>query len=299
MITPSYLKRGDLIGIVAPARRTSPEEMAPALEMIEARGFRIRLGEHLYAADRQFAGTDAQRAADVQRMIGDPEVRAILCARGGYGSVRLVDRIDWQALARDPKWIIGYSDVTVFHSHIHRHLGMETLHATMPLNFAQPGAEESLSSLWKALEGQLQGYTAPAHPLNRAGMAEGQLVGGNLSVLYSLMGSPSDLDVAGKILFIEDLDEYLYHIDRMMMNLKRNAWPDRIVGLMVGGMTQMNDNTVPFGRTAEEIIREAMEGFDIPLAFGFPAGHLADNRALMLGRRVQLSVNGIVEVRFE
>jgi len=299
MITPSYLKPGDLIGIVAPARKISPEEILPALEMIRARGYRLRLGEHLYAADRQFAGTDAQRAADLQRMIDDPEVRAVLCARGGYGSVRLVDRIDWSRLARDPKWIIGYSDITVFHSHIHRHLGMETLHATMPLNFAQPGVDEALSSLWKALEGSLDAYAFPAHPLNRPGKAVGQLLGGNLSVLYSLLGSPSDLDVTGKILFLEDLDEYLYHIDRMMMNFNRNGWLDRIAGLVVGGMTQMNDNSVPFGRNAEEIVREAMDRTDIPLAFGFPAGHLADNRAIILGRTIQLTVNGTVEVRFE
>jgi muramoyltetrapeptide carboxypeptidase len=299
MITPSFLKPGDLIGIVAPARKISPEEILPALEMIRARGYRLRLGEHLYAADRQFAGTDAQRAADLQRMIDDPEVRAVLCARGGYGSVRLVDRIDWSRLARDPKWIIGYSDITVFHSHIHRHLGMETLHATMPLNFAQPGVDEALSSLWKALEGSLDAYAFPAHPLNRPGKAVGQLLGGNLSVLYSLLGSPSDLDVTGKILFLEDLDEYLYHIDRMMMNFNRNGWLDRIAGLVVGGMTQMNDNSVPFGRNAEEIVREAMDRTDIPLAFGFPAGHLADNRAIILGRTIQLTVNGTVEVRFE
>lgn len=299
MITPSYLKPGDLIGIVAPARKISPEEILPALEMITAQGYRLCLGEHLYAADRQFAGTDPQRAADLQRMIDDPEVRAVLCARGGYGSVRLVDRIDWQALARDPKWIIGYSDITVFHSHIHRHLGMESLHATMPLNFAQAGAEEALSSLWKALEGSLDAYAFPAHPLNQPGKAEGLLVGGNLSVLYSLIGSLSDLDVTGKILFLEDLDEYLYHIDRMMFNLKRNGWLDRIAGLVVGGMTQMNDNSVPFGRTAEEIVREVMDRTDIPLAFGFPAGHLADNQAIILGRTIQLTVNGTVEVRFE
>ena len=291
MIQPIFLQRGDVIGIFAPARKISEAEVLPAVRMIQDAGFRVKLAPGLYHTDRQFAGNDASRAADFQSLINDPEVRAILCARGGYGTVRLIDRIDWTRLLDDPKWVIGYSDVSVLHSHIQRHLNMQTLHGPMPVNFTEEGNEIALQSLWEMLTGKMPQYCFPHHPLNRPGEAEGICCGGNLSVLYSLLGSPSDLEVEGKILFLEDLDEYLYHIDRMMMNLKRNGWFERISGLLVGGLTDMNDNAVPFGRSAEEIVREVVEPYRFPVAFGFPAGHLPDNRPILMGGELKMRIS--------
>lgn len=298
MITPAYLKKGDLIGIFAPARKIAASEIEMAIRLIEKAGFRARIGRNIFASEHQFAGSDAQRAEDLQELINDKEVRAIFCARGGYGSVRIVELIDWKKLRDDPKWIVGYSDVTVFHSHINQKLGLESLHATMPINFGDAGNENAMRTMWEALEGNLPVYSIPSHPFNHPGEAEGVLAGGNLSVLYSLIGSPSDIDPTGKILFLEDLDEYLYHIDRMMMNIKRNGWLEKISGMIIGGMTEMNDNTIPFGKNAEEIIREIMATNNIPLVFGFPAGHMADNRALIMGRKIRLSVGKEAELRF-
>lgn len=292
MIQPKFLQAGDVIGIFAPARKISEAEVLPAIKMIEEAGFRVKLAPGLFASDRQFAGEDASRAADLQSLINDPQVRAILCARGGYGTVRIIEHIDWRRLSLDPKWVIGYSDVTVLHSHIQRHLFMQTIHGPMPVNFTQEGNGQALQSLWELLSGKMQQYRISPHSLNRAGDTEGMLCGGNLSVLYSLLGSPSDLEPDGKILFLEDLDEYLYHIDRMMMNLKRNRWFERISGLLVGGLTDMNDNAVPFGRSAEEIVREAVEPYRFPVAFGFPAGHQPDNRAMLMGGFLRMRVGG-------
>jgi muramoyltetrapeptide carboxypeptidase len=201
--------------------------------------------------------------------------------------------MDWGKLLDDPKWVIGYSDVSVLHSHIQRQLNMQTIHGPMPVNFSEAGSQMALQSLWEMLRGKMPQYRFPHHPLNRPGEAEGICCGGNLSVLYSLLGSPSDLEVEGKILFLEDLDEYLYHIDRMMMNLKRNGWFERISGLLVGGLTDMNDNAVPFGRNAEEIVREVVEPYHFPVAFGFPAGHLPDNRAILMGGVLKMRVSEV------
>jgi muramoyltetrapeptide carboxypeptidase len=215
--------------------------------------------------------------------------------------VRIVDGLDWRAFAKQPKWLVGYSDVTVLHSHVHQNLGIETLHATMPINFAN-NTPEALESLRRALFGEPMDYEFPHHDLNRKGQAEGQLVGGNLSLLYSLAGTPSDVDTQGKILFLEDLDEYLYHIDRMMMQLQRSGKLAGLAGLIVGGMTDMKDNTIPFGKTAEQIIKEHVEPYGYPVAFGFPAGHIDDNRALVMGRKIWLKVEGPkskVESRFQ
>ncbi|NTW33931.1 MAG: LD-carboxypeptidase, partial [Bacteroidetes bacterium] len=189
------------------------------------------------------------------------------------------------------KWIAGYSDATVLHSHINTNFGIETLHATMPLNFPPDGANNNaLITLKNILFGEKPDYTVEAHPLNRSGLAEGILTGGNLSILYALSGTPSDIDTKGKILFIEDLDEYLYHIDRMMMQLKRSGKLESLAGLVVGGMTEMKDNTVPFGKTAYKIIAEAVKEYNYPVCYGFPAGHIEDNRALIMGRKVKLNI---------
>ncbi len=295
LIQPRYLKRGDTIGIIATARKISTEEINPAIAIIKSWGLEVELGNNLFNADNQFSGTDQERANDLQILLNDTSIKAIISARGGYGTVRIVDQIDFTTFIKNPKWIIGYSDITVLHSHIHN-LGIETLHATMPINFSKNA--EALESLRKALFGEVIKYEIETNALNRKGIAEGELIGGNLSILYSLSGSISDIDTTGKILFLEDLDEYLYHIDRMMMNLKRAGKLSHLAGLVVGGMTDMKDNTVPFGKTAEEIILDAVKEYNYPVCFNFPAGHIDRNLALLFGKKVKLEVGDMVKLNF-
>jgi len=292
MTRPPYLREGDQIGLVSPARKVSIDEIRASVKMFQSWGLEPVFGQHLFSQENQFAGNDEERAADFQSFLDDAEIKAIISTRGGYGSVRIVDSLDFDQFERFPKWLIGYSDFTVFHSHVNAQFNIETLHATMPLNFPKDGKENfATESLRKALFGELDKYTFKPTKVIRADNVKGELIGGNLSILYSLMGSESEMDFDGKILFIEDLDEYLYHIDRMMMNLKRAGKLENLAGLIVGGMNDMNDNAIPFGKTAEEIILEHSKEFTYPIVFGFPAGHIADNRALIMGREVSLEVN--------
>jgi len=289
MIFPEKLKIGDKIGIISPARKITLNELDPAIKTIESWKLKVELGSNLFEVDNQFSGTIEQRSTDLQTMIDDDSIKAILCARGGYGTVQIIDNIDFSKLKNNPKWIVGYSDVTVLHSHLNK-LGIASLHATMPINF-KTNAKESLASLKNGLFGNENNILCGPHPFNKFGKVEAEVVGGNLSILYSLLGSNSDVDTDGKILFIEDLDEYLYHIDRMMMNLKRNGKFTKLKGLVVGSMSDMNDNTIPFGKTAEEIILEYIKEFDFPVCFNFPAGHLDDNRTLVFGKECTLEIN--------
>jgi len=293
MIIPQKLQIGDKIGIISTARKITIEELTPAIKILESWGLKAVLGDNLFEVDNQFSGTVKQRTADLQGMIDDKSIKAILCARGGYGTVQIVDNIDFSNLKNNSKWIIGYSDVTVLHSHLHN-LGIASLHATMPINF-EKNTKESLDSLKNSLFGNENSIECKAHPFNRFGKINAEIVGGNLSILYSLLGSDSDINTDGKILFIEDLDEYLYHIDRMLINLKRNGKFTKLKGLIVGGMSGMNDNDIPFGKTAEEIISEQTKGYDFPICFGFPAGHLDDNRCIRLGVKSVLEIyeNGV------
>ena len=233
MIIPKKLEAGDKIGVISTARKITIEELSPAIKTIESWGLKVVFGINLFKEEDQFSGTVEQRTADLQGMIDDNSIKAILCARGGYGTVQIIDSIDFNNLKKNSKWIVGYSDVTVLHSHLNN-LGIASLHATMPINF-KSNTKESLSSLKKSLFGNLNSIECKAHPLNKFGKIVGHIVGGNLSILYSLLGSHSDIDTSGKILFIEDLDEYLYHIDRMMMNLNRNGMLGKLKGLIVGG----------------------------------------------------------------
>jgi muramoyltetrapeptide carboxypeptidase len=289
MIKPSYLNKGDTIAIVSTARKISKEEITPAIKLLKSWGLKVVTGKTIALEDHQFAGTDAQRTTDFQLMLDSKNIKAIWCARGGYGTVRIIDKLDFSSFLKNPIWIIGYSDITVLHSHIHN-LGVQSLHATMPINVLK-NTENSLISLKNVLFGEKESKNFDFSKHNWLGKSEGILVGGNLSILYSLLGSKSNIDIDGKILFIEDLDEYLYHIDRMMLALKRNGYFENLKGLIVGGMTQMHDNTIPFGKTAEDIILDNIREYDFPVCFNFPAGHLDDNTALILGSKVKLEVN--------
>lgn len=290
MNTPPYLKPGDKIAIVAPARKVSPTEMEAAITSFKSWGLQVVTGTYLFGNFNQYSGTDQERADDLQMMLDNKDVKAIICARGGYGTVRIIDRLNFSTFEQHPKWIIGYSDITVLHSHIHTQFGIETLHAIMPINFTDEGSGTAVESLRKALFGESLEYTISTHPLNIPGNVTGVLTGGNLSILYSLAGTASDILTDDKILFIEDLDEYLYHMDRMMINLRRSGKLSRLKGIIAGGLNKMNDNTVPFGKQAEQIITEYAREAGIPVCFNFPAGHLADNRALIMGREMQLDI---------
>ncbi|MBN2614816.1 MAG: LD-carboxypeptidase [Bacteroidales bacterium] len=295
-IQPSFLKPGDVIGLIAPARKISEPEVKKAVQIIQVHGYKVLFGKNLFGSYGSFSGTDSERSADLKSMIENPEVKAILSVRGGYGCVRIVDSIPFELIRNHSKWLIGYSDLTVLHSELHR-LGVQSLHASMPINFPE-NTPEALHSLFHALEGSLPSYKWNTHPLNRKGKATGVLTGGNISVLYSLLGSDTFPDTENKILFLEDLDEYLYHIDRMMQAFKRAGKLNRLSGLLVGGLTDMHDNTVPFGKNAEEIIRESTDEYNYPVAFDFPAGHLKDNRALVLGHSVTLDVAAVSTLNF-
>ena len=300
MITPSYLKKDDKIAIIATARKISRKEVEPAIKTLESWGLSVVLGKNLFKSFNQFAGTDEERAYDLQKALDDDSVKAIICARGGYGSVRIIDKIDFSHFIKNPKWIVGYSDITALHSYIQTHFGIETLHATMAINFGDKKmSAETFKSLKKALFGEPLSYHLDASPLSRKGTTSGILIGGNLSILYSLAGTPFDIATSKNILLLEDLDEYLYHIDRMMMNLKHSGKLSNLAGLIIGGMTEMNDNTVPFGITANEIIAETVSKYHYPVCYNFPSGHSNDNRALILGRKVELHINDIVEVVFD
>ena len=292
MIKPPYLKVGDQIGLVSPARKISMSEIKTAVKMLQNWGLEPVFGHQLFAQENQFAGSDEKRASDFQEFLNNPDIKAIIATRGGYGSVRIIDRLNFSRFERAPKWLIGYSDFTVFHSHVNAQFGIESIHATMPINFpSDEKANTVTESLRKALFGELVSHHFKPAKVIRTATVKGELIGGNLSVLYSLTGSNSEMDFDGKILFIEDLDEYLYHIDRILMNLKRAGKLKKLAGLIVGGMNDMNDNSVPFGKTAKEIIEDHMKEYKFPVVFGFPAGHIADNRALILGRKVTLKVH--------
>lgn len=296
MTSPPYLIKGDKIGIVASARKISREELKPAMDILTSWGLEVVLGKNLFNEDHQFSGTDNERAEDLQTMLDDTSIKGIIFARGGYGTVRIIDLLRFDTFKKHPKWIIGYSDITVLHSHIHQ-LGIETIHGTMPINFLKN--QEATETLRKTLFNEPFDYTFDSHPFNRKGTAQGELIGGNLSLLVALSGSSSEMDTKGKILFIEDLDEYLYHVDRMIMNLKRAGKLSELAGLIVGGMTEMKDNTIPFGKSAEEIIMDAVKDYQFPVCFNFPAGHCDRNLSLILGREVKMKVDTKVEVVYK
>ena len=287
------LQKDDTIAIAATARKVTIAEMQPAVAIFESWGLNVLFSDNLFEDCNQYAGTDSQRKDGLQKLLDNPQVKAIICARGGYGTVRIIDNLDFSTFKLHPKWLIGFSDVTVLHAHIHKHLETPTIHGCMPITMQPEKADaESIDRLYQFL---FNGISNPIEFTNtitgNKGKTTGKLIGGNLSILYSLLGSNSDIDTAGKILFIEDLDEYLYHIDRMMMNMKRNGKLSNLAGLIVGSMSDMKDNQIPFGKTAEEIILSYTQDYSYPVCFGFPGGHGPKNLPLIFGLDYELVVN--------
>jgi muramoyltetrapeptide carboxypeptidase len=289
MKIPPSLQKGDTIALVATARKNIDDNLKPAIDLLHSWGLEVVIGKTIGLDNNQLAGTDAERAADFQQQLDNPNIKAIWCVRGGYGTVRMIDLLDFTKFKQSPKWIVGFSDVTVIHSYINN-LNIATIHGAMPITVAR-ASTESIESLRKSLFGESLNYEIPFDAANRLGNAKGEIVGGNLSILYSLMGSNAQIDCKGKILFIEDLDEYLYHIDRMMMSLKRCGCFDDLNGLIVGTMTKMKDNDIPWGKNANQIIEDVTKGYSFPILYNFPAGHFRDNRALIFGKQVSLELN--------
>ncbi len=279
------LKKGDKVAIVSPAKKIDRAYIEKAENLLSSWGFIPVTGRHALDTYHQFAGTDENRAADLQQALDDPEIRAVICARGGYGTVRIIDRIDFSGFAKNPKWITGFSDITVLHNHIHTLLGVPTIHGAVPLYFidADHNDNPTLSTLRSALTGEKMLYEISGHQVNREGEATGVLVGGNLAILESLIGTNSDIDTSGKILFIEDVSEYAYRLDRMMWSLKKSGKLENLAGLIVGGLTDIKEAKDLFGFTPEEIILNAVKEYSFPVMFGFPAGHVKENRAMVFG----------------
>lgn len=289
---PSYLQAGDTIGIVCPAGYMAKEKAQTCTDVLQEWGYKVKIGNTLGSgSDNYFSGTDAERLQDLQGMLDDDTVKAILCGRGGYGVGRIIDQIDFKSFKKHPKWIIGFSDITVLHAHIYSNYKIATLHAPMAAAFNDDGyKEEYVQSLKLALQGKKAKYSCVPHVFNKKGEAVGELVGGNLALLVNITGTPSQLKTKGRILFIEDVGEYLYSIDRMFWQLKRSGQLDKLAGLIIGGFTDMKDTDRPFGKTVEEIIHEIVKEYDYPVCFNFPVSHGKENYALKVGVEYKLKV---------
>ena len=264
--------------------------MDDAIKLLQSWELEVILGETIEASYHQFAGNDELRTRDLQRLIDDDGIKAIIAARGGYGSIRIIDRVDFSRFATHPKWLVGFSDITVIHAHLFANYNVQTIHGQMPVNIPDASAY-SLETLKKALFGEDICYSFNSHSLNRNGEGNGLLIGGNLSLLVAVIGSVSDYNYDGKILFIEDVGEYLYSVDRMIRTLDRAGKLKNLAGLMVGGFTKEKDNDIPFGQTVPEIVMEVVKHYNYPVCFDFPAGHVPDNQSIILGRNFKLSVN--------
>lgn len=288
---PPPLIPGDTIGITCPAGYVAMDRVACAVTTLKSWGYEVKLGRTVGSEYHYFSGHDQDRLADLQQMLDDPQVRCILMGRGGYGCSRIIDDLDFTAFQKHPKWLAGFSDITVLHSHIQAQFDIPTLHSPMCAAFQQNSLESlPVQSLKNALQGVPLHYEAPAHPFNRKGSATGILTGGNLAMLAHLTGSPSQVNMKGKILFIEDVGEYLYNTDRLLLNLKRSGQLKDLAGLVAGSFTDMQDTERPFGQTVEEIIWDKVKAYDYPVLFGFPCGHQEDNVTLQLGMAHKMEV---------
>ena len=295
LIKPPYLQKGDTIAIVAPAGilKNKQEIIQKAKKLAESWGLKVVLGKHIFNQNNHFSGTDEERCQDFQEALDQKNIKAIWAARGGYGSVRILDLLDFTEFKKNPKWVIGYSDITAFHNHIHN-LGVETIHGMMGTSLGDDlkDIKETVASFKKALFGEALSYTIPASKYNSVSSSkeiEGQIIGGNLAILTSMLGSDSQLNTAGKILFIEEIGEYKYSIDRMLQSLKRAGYFKKVKAVLVGNMSKVKKNSTAWGSSIEQLILEVVPE-NVPVLFDFPAGHELDNRALIFGRNVQLIV---------
>ncbi|GAA4803101.1 LD-carboxypeptidase [Litoribaculum gwangyangense] len=290
---PSYLKAGDTVAIVAPSGvlKNRTQEIEQATKLLKSWGLNFVVGKHVFNQANHFAGTDNDRCEDLQKALDDPKIKAIWCARGGYGTVRILDKLNWTKFKQNPKWIIGYSDITALHNQIHIE-GVESIHAMMCTSLQDDLSEieETISTFKDAVFGKSLSYDLRGSKYNKTGAATGKLVGGNLTMLHTMLGSKTSIDVSGKILFIEEIGEYKYHIDRMLQSLKRAGYFDNCKGVIVGDMTKLRKNTTLWGTSVEKLILDALADYDFPIAFNMPAGHEKDNRAMILGRTVDLTV---------
>jgi muramoyltetrapeptide carboxypeptidase len=300
MIEMPILQKGDAIGITAPAKQIDKAQLQFAIAYLEERGFKVVTDQTIRKAKYLFSDTDEHRAQAFQEMIDNPDIKAIFSARGGYGSVRIIDEIDFSSLSKSPKWLVGFSDFTVFHCHLYRFTNLPTLHGTMPV-FFEGNTSVALTTTIEILEGKSPKYEieSPFKELCIDGSARANIIGGNLSVLYSLCGSQSGLTSDSYILFLEDLCEYFYHTDRMMQNLKRNGIFENLAGVIIGQFTDMKDGALPFGKNAYEILFEYFEEVNIPVFTGFPSGHVNDNRPLIFGKEASMVIkNGKISLEF-
>ncbi len=289
---PPYLQQGDTIGLVCPAGFMTTDKVQTCIQTLQEWGYRVKMGKTIGGESQNyFSGTDEERLTDFQQMLDDDEVKAVLCARGGYGTGRIIDQVDFRKFKKQPKWIIGYSDITILHSHLYTNYYISSLHAPMAGAFNEEGYKnEFVLSLKNALEGKKTKYQCEVHEFNRRGEAIGELVGGNLALLAHLVGTDSDLKTKGKILFIEDVGEYIYNIDRMFYQLKRSGKFSKLAGLIIGGFTDIKDTERPFGKTVYEVIHELVNEYDFPVCFDFPVSHTDRNYALKVGAGYKLKV---------
>lgn len=284
---PPYLKKGDKIGISSPAKKLTTD-LSKAIAILTQWGLQVVLGENVYAGHDQFAGTDEQRRKDLQSFLDDPEIKAVFASRGGYGTIRIIDQLDFRKFQQQPKWVTGFSDITILLSHILSQTSTQSIHGQMPKTF-ENGSPESLESLRKVLFGETQTYTCESEFENRPGIAEGILIGGNLTLLIASEGSDSAFDYTDKILFLEDVGEHEYAIDRMMRTLKRSGKLAKLKGLILGEFNGYEVEELPFGQSPEQIIQEIVKDYDYPVCYNFPVGHIDDNRAMVIGRTVRIS----------
>jgi muramoyltetrapeptide carboxypeptidase len=288
---PPYLKKGDTIGITCPAGFMAKEKAQPCIDILQRWGYQVMVGKTLGSnSANYFSGTDEERRDELQAMLDDVNINAILCGRGGYGVGRIIDQLDFTKFKKKPKWIIGFSDITVLHSHIYTSVKIASLHAPMAAAFNE-GENEFIQSLQKALAGKKATYKLSTHPFNKTGTAIGELLGGNLSLLAHLTGTASDINTKNKILFIEDIGEQIYSIDRMLYQLKRNGKLDKLAGLIIGGFTDMKDTDRPFGKTVYEVIKEIISEYNYPVCFNFPVSHGKENYALKVGVKYNLEIS--------
>jgi muramoyltetrapeptide carboxypeptidase len=296
LYAPPTLKKGDKIALISTARKVSLEEMQLGIDLLTAWGLEVVLGKTIGAEDHQYAGNDALRAADLQFFLDNKDIKAIIMARGGYGTVRVMDKINFDRFVKNPKWIIGYSDYTLLHNYINYYYGIQTLHATMPINF-NTNTPEALESLRKSIFGEPFEYAFKGKSIHPVNEIQGEIVGGNLSIFYALMGTPNGVNFDNKIVMLEDIGEYLYHLDRMMMALKTGRKINHLKALLVGGFTEMNDNLIPFGKTPEEIIAEHTAEYGYPIIFNAPFGHIPNNWALPMGSDIKILIdNNLVRI---